>query len=258
MRYLSLCLIIKDEYQYLPEWLDWHRKLGVEHFYIFDNGTQHQLRSLLTDDDVTLRRVSGVSVQMATYRHCVVEHGHESNWIGFIDTDEFIVPRKSDDLPSMLTPYETFGGLGINWLMFGTSGLLTRPESQVRSFIFRTPNEFSANDHIKSIVQPRFVLPRVPGSPHAFPYKEGAHCVNELGAPIEGSFSRNSTTLMQLNHYYCRSRQEIDEKLKRGRADTGTFKRLEDFLSVDRESTVEDRTARELKERLDGSPSSST
>ena len=141
--------------------------------------------------------------------------------------------------------------------MFGTSGLLTKPESQVRSLIFRTPNHYSANDHIKSIVQPRYVLPRVPANPHSFSYKEGAFCVNELGTPIQGPFSRNSTTLVQLNHYYCRSRQEIDEKLKRGRADTGTCRSLEEFLSVDRIATVEDRTACELKERLDRRPSSS-
>lgn len=257
MRYLSLCLITKDEHLYLPEWLDWHRKLGVEHFYIYDNGTHDHLSSLLTQDDVTLHRVLGRGVQMATYRHCIAEHGHESNWIGFIDTDEFIVPRKLDDLPSMLNSYERFGGLGINWLMFGTSGLLTKPESQVRSLIFRTPNHYSANDHIKSIVQPRYVLPRVPANPHSFSYKEGAFCVNELGTPIQGPFSRNSTTLVQLNHYYCRSRQEIDEKLKRGRADTGTCRSLEEFLSVDRIATVEDRTACELKERLDRRPSSS-
>ena len=61
MRYLSLCLITKDEHLYLPEWLDWHRKLGVEHFYIYDNGTHDHLSSLLTQDDVTLHRVLGLA-----------------------------------------------------------------------------------------------------------------------------------------------------------------------------------------------------
>ena len=37
MDYLSLCLICKDENDYLAEWLDYHILAGVERFYIYDD-----------------------------------------------------------------------------------------------------------------------------------------------------------------------------------------------------------------------------
>ena len=41
----------------------------------------------------------------------------------FIDADEFIVPAGADrpaDLPALLRRYERYGGLGLNWRMFGS------------------------------------------------------------------------------------------------------------------------------------------
>ena len=47
MDYLSLCLICKDENDYLAEWLDYHILMGVERFYIYDNESQVSLRETL-------------------------------------------------------------------------------------------------------------------------------------------------------------------------------------------------------------------
>ena len=38
MVYLSLCAIMKDESPYIREWLLFHLEVGVEHFYLYDNG----------------------------------------------------------------------------------------------------------------------------------------------------------------------------------------------------------------------------
>ena len=34
---IAICLICKDENQYLEEWLNYHRSLGFNHFFIYDN-----------------------------------------------------------------------------------------------------------------------------------------------------------------------------------------------------------------------------
>lgn len=36
----SICLIIRDENEYLKEWLEWHINQGVEHFYIYDHDSK--------------------------------------------------------------------------------------------------------------------------------------------------------------------------------------------------------------------------
>jgi hypothetical protein len=48
---------------------------------------------------------------------------------GALDTDEFVVIRDgSPSLPEVLRRYEEYGGLAVNWRLFGSSGHKTRPE----------------------------------------------------------------------------------------------------------------------------------
>ena len=35
--YLAVCAIAKDEGPYFKEWIEWHRKQGVDKFYVYDN-----------------------------------------------------------------------------------------------------------------------------------------------------------------------------------------------------------------------------
>jgi hypothetical protein len=45
----SICLIIKDENDYINEWLDWHLKVGFEHFYIYDNGSKIAIKDSVNE-----------------------------------------------------------------------------------------------------------------------------------------------------------------------------------------------------------------
>jgi hypothetical protein len=38
--YLSICAIFKDEAPYLQEWIEFHRLLGVEKFYLYNNNSR--------------------------------------------------------------------------------------------------------------------------------------------------------------------------------------------------------------------------
>ena len=37
--YLSVCTLYKDEARYLPEWLEFHRLVGVERFFLYNNNS---------------------------------------------------------------------------------------------------------------------------------------------------------------------------------------------------------------------------
>ena len=36
---LSVCSLFKNESRYLREWLEYHRLIGVDHFYLYDNAS---------------------------------------------------------------------------------------------------------------------------------------------------------------------------------------------------------------------------
>ena len=36
---VSACAIFQNEAPYLKEWIEYHRLIGVEHFYLYNNGS---------------------------------------------------------------------------------------------------------------------------------------------------------------------------------------------------------------------------
>lgn len=219
MDYLSLCLICKDENDYLPEWLDYHILMGVERFYIYDNeskiGIRQTLKEYVDTGRVVVMDYPGHKVQLYAYDHCLRVYGQNTFWMGFIDTDEFFVPRTALDLRTFLRDYEAHAGLAVSSVFFGSSGHAVRPPGgQISSYTKRVHPSFKENEFIKSIVQPR--LTALPNSPHDFVYRLGNWCVNENLTRVDDQRFPHSAEKIQLNHYFCRSQEEIELKLQRG------------------------------------------
>ena len=246
MDYLSLCLICKDENDYLPEWLDYHILMGVERFYIYDNESQVSLRESLHDyiarGWVVVVDIAGSGRQLQAYDHCLQTFGERTKWLGFIDTDEFLVAKTNLDLKDLLRDYEAYGGLAVSSLFFGSNGQKTRPAAgQIASYTQRVYQDFKEFELMKCIVQPENVF--LPNSPHDFLFNDGFWCVNENGLRVDGQRFPCSVQKIQLNHYYCRSEAEISLKLQRGRGDMavswpGSRFEIVNKLAVDQDEVI--------------------
>lgn len=250
---VSLCLIIKNENSYLQEWLDYHILLGVDHFWIYDNESSINVKDTVAEyinsGWVTVHSIKGSGVQLYAYDHCLQTYGHTSRWIGFIDTDEFVVLHKANNLPEFLQKYEAYAGLAISSLFFGPGGNKTRPSiGQVAGYRFRTPEKLSVNRFIKSFVQPSHVI--YPISPHSFLYREGEYCVNESGLRVDAQRFPCHVEQIQVNHYYTRSEEEWFHKLTRGRGDTGDPYSDERWKEIEKFSTISDSSAPNLAKKL--------
>lgn len=253
MDYLSLCLICKDENDYLPEWLDYHILMGVDRFYIYDNESQISLRETLADyikrGWVVVIDIQGAGMQLHAYDHCLQTFGKNSRWIGFIDTDEFLVPKDTLNLQLLLKDYEEFGGLAVSSKFFGSDGNQTRPAGgQITGYIHSTHLTFRGNSLVKSIVQPDKTL--FPITPHDFLCADGYWCVNEKKMRVNYQYMPHYADRIQLNHYYCRSEEEISQKLTRGRGDRGTPWQRQRFNTINRLSTYKDTTILQTLSKL--------
>jgi hypothetical protein len=253
--YLSLCLIIKDENSYLQEWLDYHILLGVEHFWIYDNESvipvSDTLKDYLAAGWVTVHTIKGKGrdIQLFAYDHCVHTYQSESKWIGFIDTDEFLVPHTADNMRDFLTVYEDSGGLAISSVFFGSGGNKTRPTNgQVCGYQNRTPEKLSINRLVKMIVQPDKVI--LPVSPHSFFFKEGFFGINESGLRVDSQNFPCHIDKIQLNHYFTRSDEEWFKKLARWKGDSGDRFSDDRREKINRYSTIEDTRALSLIRKL--------
>ena len=107
--YLSACAIYRNEAPYLREWIDFHRLVGVERFFLYDNGSDDEHRDVLAryrGDLVVVREWDQSPGQLAAYEHCLAEHGSESRWIAFIDVDEFLFSPAGDSVADALRRYD--------------------------------------------------------------------------------------------------------------------------------------------------------
>ena len=223
MQYLALCCIVKDEGPYIREWVLYHSLIGVEHFFIYDNGSTPPVRESLSSRDsladmphVTILNAPNRSMQLPAYNHCLTEFGNNFKWIAFIDVDEFICLNGGTDLRPLLAEYEPYAGLALSWRTFSSNGHETRPDGPVIENYTRYLKE-EESVHIKSIVQPR----KTAGcrNAHAFGYLNGEYCVDEAFNPIPGGapFWLPSHKRAWVNHYYFKSREDFAHKLTRGR-----------------------------------------
>ncbi len=222
--YLSVCAIYRDEASYLHEWVTLHRLAGVEHFYLYDNGSvdEHEevLERYVAEGLVDVLPWDVHPGQLKAYEHCLAERRDESRWIAFIDIDEFLFSPTLRPLPELLAGYEQWPGVVANWAVFGTSGHETRPDGLViESYLNRSGNE-RLNSHVKTIADPRRVE-RPGGNPHFLVYSEG-EAVDETGGPVDGppwSFTAEvHFDLLRVNHYYTKSEQEFRTKLAKPKA----------------------------------------
>ncbi len=186
--------------------------------------------------------------------HCIHTYGSESKWIGFIDADEFIVPRSRDPLSVYLKNFEQYGGLAISSLFFGESGNTAPPIcGQIAGYRFRPPERLSFNRWVKMILQPDKVI--LPISPHSFLFKASHYCVNEKGNRVDAQRFPCHTDTIQVNHYFARSKQEWEAKIVRWKGDPKVSYSYDRRDKVNTYSTVEDTCILErLKSTLPGIP----
>lgn len=127
---VSICAIFKNEAPYLKEWLIFNHIIGVDHFYMYNNNSDDDyinvLQPYIDAGLVTLIQWPHNQKQMECYMDCINTFSAETKWLGFIDIDEFIVPKSTDNVYDFLKNFENRGSVNIYWKLFGTSGKIDR------------------------------------------------------------------------------------------------------------------------------------
>ena len=219
-----------DEAAYLREWIEFHRLVGVERFFLYDHestdSSNEVLAPYVADGTVVIHHWPVHPGQLEAFNDCIERHREDSRWIAFIDVDEFVFSPTGRPLPEVLVEYERHPGVVASWVMFGTSGHLTRPPGLViENYTRRKEYPPGVKEHVKSFVDPRRVE-RCP-SGHWFEYRDGVAVDEEHRPHVEpplSMFGPVTFDKLRVNHYCRRSWEEYQRKLSRPRADTGEFR----------------------------------
>ena len=135
---IALTAIIKNEGRYLNEWIDYHLLAGIEHFYLYNNGstdnTTEVLRPYIERGIADVIDFPGQVRQLPAYHASIRSHKNECKYMAVIDGDEFIRPIESgrsiyDIVESIISSAndKKVVGIQIPWRTFGSSGYAQMP-----------------------------------------------------------------------------------------------------------------------------------
>jgi hypothetical protein len=252
--YLAVCSIYRDEAPYLREWIELHRLVGVERFFLYNNNSTDDHREALAP-----YLESGLVVlydwpskwpwaMVQSIEHCLEHHRDDARWIAFMDVDEFLFSPTGRPLTEILPEFEPFPGVVVNDAIFGFSGHKTKPPGlQIENFNIRAADEL--NTAIHSIVDPKRVdMSRRPHGPHHFTYIEGFPVTENKEEVTTTEMSRGdpvSFDLLRINHYWTRSEEECRAKFDRWATTAAgkqrpwvMFERLASRCNTDRDDTI--------------------
>lgn len=216
---LCVAAIFQNEARHLQEWIEYHKLLGVEHFYLYNNLSDDDyllvLKDYIQNGQVDLVDWSYEGIDNSCYNEIQCEAYRDAlkqcdcKWLAIIDIDEFLVPVEDSNLIDFLGRYESdpsLGGVVFPWVFFGTSHIEKIPEDKlmIETLILNggpaaggNPMAIWKQGAYKSIVRPKKVDKLV--SPHYCKYYEGMH-------HIQLSFD-----VAQINHYWTRDEAFLHE-----------------------------------------------
>jgi len=250
METVAICIMIKNDQEYLLEWLSHHRELEIDHFYLYDNESSPEYRELGKDVTVinwnedqyfepiypkinTQYHIPALldqfpctelitthwplapdrdSKQFKAYQHCLNNYGDKHKWIAFIDSDEFINVAKGLTIKTALNKLDEpdLAQLLMKWRVFSSSGHLTKQPLQKEAY-----TDWYPDYQVKAFVKPDRIF--AINSLHIMAVYPNFKTKTEDGQ-TRTSVSRHTHTseLIWVNHYWSRSRQDFEEtKLSR-------------------------------------------
>jgi len=227
---VSVMAILKDEAPNMEEWLCHHMAIGVDHFFLYDNGSTDELHEVLKPyadhGVVTTVYFPMRGLQRDANNHVVRFFGDTSEWIAYVDIDEFLVPERDESMADVMARYPDAEQVLVSRKEFCYSGHRTPVEGLVteayREYSQQVPRMGTREILAKPIIRPRGVA-RV-GIHNAFTMH--GRTVNTAGEPT----SEQATVIedpsyanLQMNHYFTKSRQEFQAKRTRATTSTHAF-----------------------------------
>ena len=222
--YISICSCFKDEAPNLKEWIEYHKLVGVDHFYLYNNNSTDNFREVLApyidEGSVTLIDFPRVPIQPYCYEHCINNYSEETSWLALTDIDEYFVPLKEDNLKDWLKKREKYPVILIYWKMFGTSGKLNHDSSQLitEQYVVSWPKLYDCGKIVFNTdykIETNMVMHH-----HSTAKKNGIRIapVNTWGKFVLYGINRGSKkdADIQLNHYWSGAYSKYIQKQGKG------------------------------------------
>ena len=141
-----ICVIIKNEEEYLDEWISHHLQLGIDEIFLYeDYGSRSHLdivkpygdRVHLNSIDIIFNSAdpnknvinTGERMQIQLFNYFPQMYKNDFDWILFNDLDEFLILKQP--LHELLEEYKDETAILLRWKWYGASGHIKKPIGKV-------------------------------------------------------------------------------------------------------------------------------
>ena len=238
----AICLLIKDENDYINEWLEWHIKVGFNHFYIYDNGSRIPIKESVNEQYnqyCTYIDFSGehINTQLECYADALEKYRDCVKWLAFIDTDEFIRPINGENINDFLSNYENHDGLYVRWIVYNANGLYKKDSRPQRERFTTVSPHIPHKPFGKSIIRPSKIT--CMGTHFPTGILGRYDMVDSHGRYMKTACSEFSPDdKIVIDHYFTRSYEEWLEKAQRGSCDPRCDRKYDEFYLFNPEMEV--------------------
>lgn len=158
---MSSCIftVIKNEHEYLDEWIKYHLDLGIDHIFIaedYGSETHKTIAHKYPIKKVTLLSVLDLykteeqkqriiyekthlfKLQNAYFRNGLkyVKNNYDYDWCFIIDNDEYITFEKKDEsIQNIMSKYNEYDAVVLQWENYGANGHVYKPNYKEKNII---------------------------------------------------------------------------------------------------------------------------
>ena len=198
----------------ISEWVAHHLLLGFDKIIIFDHLSSTPIvSSIKTNFNGKLKiiKVEGTGNIKGKLMQDALDIASKENysWMLYLDADEFLNLNKFNNVKDFLALFKQADAIGINWLMFGTSGHKEQPTGLITENFIRS--DMRINSHIKSFVRPSCAVRST--NPHFYIITNPSRYYSGNGTKMPmGPFNNQPlpfiNALSYIAHYYTQSEEE--------------------------------------------------
>lgn len=218
--------------------------IGFDQIFIYQNNWRAKLKKQYSN--VHLIQWDGINKQRSAYKHCLLNHS-DLDFIGFWDVDEFLYIKNNLTIKQLLSKYLQIPSIGINWRLFGDSGL-QKVQNNNYSVINRfTRCEDKINMHVKIFLNVNLLKKHVDLNKIFFssPHSINMNTVSLNYQIFFGPWNKNieSNYPAQIYHFVLKTKQEYKEtKMKRGngdnKADSGHYLNIDNYWNAHNKNEI--------------------
>lgn len=157
---MSSCIltIIKNEQEYLDEWIKYHLDLGIDHIFILedidsdshkdicdkygDRVSLNSVLSVLSEENINIakevKELKKYNVNHIYFReglsYLQKNYSNKYEWCFVIDNDEFITIQ-NDKLDEVLPLFKDYDAFTMRWKCYGANGYVNKPSYEDKGLI---------------------------------------------------------------------------------------------------------------------------